>query len=128
MKNNYTVRYLPGKQNILTDYLSCNPGWSSSQSMVQNAYRIVSPVKAIIRTVKTKVYRRQLKDLLLQEIKDVALADENYQLVLSHVKDKTLFMVLRMMPQDNPIQSYLAVFKILGILNDSICSPMTLNT
>ena len=96
--------------------------------MVQNAYRIVSPVKAIIRTVKTKVYRRQLKDLLLQEIKNVALADENYQLVLSHVKDKKLFMVLRMVPQDNLIQSYLAVFKILGTLNDSICSAMTLNT
>ena len=86
--------------------------------MVQNAYRIVSPVKVIIRTVKTKVYRRQLKNLLLQEMKNVALADENYQLVLSHVKDKKLIMVLRMMPQDNPIQNYLAVFKILGILID----------
>ena len=43
--------------------------------MAENTYDVDTPVDAIIRSIKMKVHRRHLEDLLLQEVKDVVSAD-----------------------------------------------------
>ena len=51
--------------------------------MAQNIYSVDTPVEAIVRSMEMKVHRRQLEDLLLQEVRDVASADQEYHEVLS---------------------------------------------
>lgn len=73
------------------------------------------------------MYRRLLEDPFLQTIKDVATKDEDYMIVLNHLKSNTSTKDLRKQPTTSPVPSYLAVWKRLGILDNETKSLMTIN-
>ena len=82
---NFEVKYLPGKSNTITDYLSRYPKWSNEgQPMAKDAYRVPWPVEAIVRIVEAKIEQKNLDNPFLLDMKDVASADEDYQLVLNY--------------------------------------------
>ena len=47
MKYNFTVKYILGKSNILADFLSHHPHWSSTQPIVKDTWGKDTPVEAI---------------------------------------------------------------------------------
>ena len=47
MKYNFQVVIVPGKTNLIADYISRHPKWSSTQLIVKDAWSKDSPVKAI---------------------------------------------------------------------------------
>ena len=47
MKYNFKVRYILGKSNILADFLSSHPRWSSTQPIVKDMWGRDTPVEAI---------------------------------------------------------------------------------
>ena len=52
-------------------------------------------------------------------MKDVSSSDQEYQEVLSQIRDKILIQELRKLPQEKPKHSYMWVIKRLGILDYS---------
>ena len=72
-------------------------------------------------------YQRQLEDLFLTTIKDVATEYSDYMSVLNHVKNKTPVMTLQKEPVDSPVHSYLSIWDRLGILDNEEGSLITID-
>ena len=62
MKYNFKVLYIPGKSNILVDFLSCHPHWSSTQSILKDMSGKVTSVEAIVCLVTLTRFWRKLED------------------------------------------------------------------
>ena len=109
VKYNFKVRYILGKCNIVVDYLSHHPHWSSTQPIVKDIWGKDILVEAIVRLATLTRYWRKLEDPFLTTIKDVVTEDSDYMTVLDHLKNKTPTKILRKEPIGSPVHSYLNI-------------------
>ena len=58
------------------------------------------------------------RDILPTDNKDITSEDEDYMVVLNRLISNTLLKELRKEPTASPLYSYLAVWEMLGILDD----------
>ena len=77
--------------------------------MVKNIWWVNTPLEEIVRMFETQINKRQLEDPFLQEIKDVATAESDYQVVLKYLKDKATIQIMSKEPYGSPVHSYIAV-------------------
>ena len=125
MAYQFTVVYIPGKINFIADYLSRNPiEWGMQEDYVwptiQDRNGKLVPVENVVRRAVETISKRREEDPSLQFIKDAALSDNQYAVILE-AKEKNLTQAeIKLLPQDHPARAVGNIWEHLGLLGDSI--------
>ena len=91
---NFTVKYIPGKQNELVDYLSQNPEWDEETEkhgpFIIDDFSKEITIKAHICSAQTinRFQSRIDSDLLLELVRDSGTINDQYSAVIKAIQEK----------------------------------------
>ena len=116
MNYRFTVVYLPGKKNIIADFLSQNPiKWGGEGPCpgpcIENESGISVPVESIVRWTFDACAKRREEDLSLMMLKEAAMGDKEY-LAMLEAKIKNLSKSeIKELPQENPCRAMVDIWE-----------------
>ena len=129
---NFTVKYIPGKQNELADYLSQNPEWDKETEkhgpFITDNFGKEITIEAHICSAQTinKFQSRIDSDPLLEQLRDTGAIDDQYSAVIKAIQEnKSKTWVLN--SSDNPCREYVSVWDRLGTADDNDSNLLTLD-
>ncbi len=86
LRYNFSVEYVRGECNVLTNYFSRFPVRGYGQPVADDIHGRPTPVEALVRSVHASTERRRAADPALVAIKEHASMDDEYQQVLEMLK------------------------------------------
>ena len=129
---NFSVKYIPGKQNELVDYLSRNPDRDEETEkhgpFIIDDFGKEITIEAHICLAQTinRFQSRIDSDPLLESMRDSGAIDDQYSAVIKAVQEnKSKTWVLN--SSDNPCREYVSVWDRLGTADDNDSTLLTLD-
>ena len=105
-KFHFTVEYVPGKTNVITDFLSRNPLWDQDTGqgpMVEDDFGRTVPLQAHVHSAQL-LHRYEewiLSDPMLEDMRDAGCLDESYTAVIKAIREGKTKSDVSDMPDNN---------------------------
>ena len=124
MAYRFTVVYVPGKKNILADFLSRNPiKWGGRGPCpgpcIEDDSGKTIPIEDVVKRTFDACAKRREEDPSLMMLKEAAAADREYTTILEARIRNITKSEIKELPQDNPCRSMVKIWDNICLLYTS---------